>query len=113
MALGLGLVAIATQLWMLLGCVILYAVGGVILSPYQQSSLVVLSDESALGSYMGFGALGLAFGGALGNYCAGSLYDLGQKTGFADLPWVVMLMIGILTSSGLCWFARKYPKLSN
>jgi DHA1 family multidrug resistance protein-like MFS transporter len=111
MAVGMGLVAGVTQLWMLLGCVILYAIGGVILSPYQQTALIGLSDESALGSYMGVGALGLAFGGALGNYAAGVLYDLGQKFGFPDLPWLVMFAIGVVTSVGLYWFSKKHPGL--
>jgi MFS transporter, DHA1 family, multidrug resistance protein len=108
MAIGLGLVTFVTEMWMLLGCVLLYALGSLILSPYQQTAMVELSNSSALGSYMGFGWLGLAFGGALGNYFAGALYDLGVWLKFEDLPWVIMFVIGVLTSVGLYWFARKY-----
>jgi MFS transporter, DHA1 family, multidrug resistance protein len=107
MAIGLGLVTFVTEMWMLLGCVFLYALGSLILSPYQQTALVELSNSSALGSYMGFGWLGLALGGALGNYFAGALYDLGVWLKFEDLPWVIMFVIGVLTSVGLYWFARR------
>ena len=108
MAVGLGLVALATSIWMLMGCVFLYALGSLIMSPYQQAAMVELSDSSALGSYMGFGWLGLAFGGALGNYLAGALYDFGQYIGFEALAWVIMFVIGIMTSLGLYWFAKRY-----
>ena len=108
MAVGLGLIAVASHIWMLLGCVFLYALGSLIMSPYQQAAMVELSDSTALGSYMGFGWLGLAFGGALGNYSAGALYDLGKYLEFEALAWVIMFVIGVMTSIGLYWFAKKY-----
>ena len=108
MAVGLGLVALATSIWMLMGCVFLYALGSLIMSPYQQAAMVELSDSTALGSYMGFGWLGLAVGGALGNYSAGALYDLGKYLGFEALAWVIMFVIGVLTAVGLYWFTKRY-----
>jgi DHA1 family multidrug resistance protein-like MFS transporter len=108
MSIGLGMVALATHIGLLLACVFLYALGSLIMSPYQQAVMVEISDSRALGSYMGFGWLGLAFGGALGNYSAGALYDLGKSVGFEGLAWVVMFVIGMMTVLGLYWFSVRY-----
>ena len=107
MAVGLGLIAVASHIWMLLGCVFLYALGSLIMSPISKLPWLNLG-LSALGSYMGFGWLGLAFGGALGNYSAGALYDLGKYLEFEALAWVIYVCIGVMTSIGLYWFAKKY-----
>jgi DHA1 family multidrug resistance protein-like MFS transporter len=108
MSIGLGMVALATHIGVLLLCVFFYALGGGITSPYQQAVMVEISDSRALGSYMGFGWLGLAFGGAIGNYLAGALYDLGKSVGFEGLAWVVMFVIGMMTVLGFYWFSVKY-----
>jgi MFS transporter, DHA1 family, multidrug resistance protein len=108
MTLGLGLIAFATTIWFLLGCVALYAIGSLILSPNQQTMTVDLANSNVLGSYMGLSSLGLAVGGSLGNYVGGALYDIGKAWGFDDLPWLVLFIVGSLTVVGLLWFGKRY-----
>lgn len=108
MGLGLGLIALVPTIWLLLACVAFFATGSLIMSPNQQTLMAELSDKKALGSYMGFGSLGLAVGGASGNYVSGALYDLGKRLAFDDLLWVVLFSVGALTVLGLFWFGRRY-----
>jgi MFS transporter, DHA1 family, multidrug resistance protein len=108
MTLGLGLIAFVPSILWLLGCVAVYALGSLILSPNQQTMTAELADTSALGSYMGLSSLGLAVGGSLGNFVGGVLYDTGIAWGFADLPWLVLFSIGTLTLLGLLWFSKRY-----
>ncbi len=108
MTIGLGAIALVNNIWLLLGCVALFAIGSALLSPNQQTVIADLADSNAFGSYMGFGGLSLAVGGALGNFFGGSLYDLGQKLGFTDLPWLILFCIGSASVIGLIWFSRHY-----
>lgn len=108
MTLGLGFIAFVPNVWLLLACVALYAIGSLIMSPNQQTLMASLADSRALGSYMGFGWLGLAVGGSLGNYVGGALYDLGRSLSFDDLTWLVLFIVGAVTVVGLFWFGRKY-----
>jgi MFS transporter, DHA1 family, multidrug resistance protein len=108
MTLGLGLIAFVPNIWLLLACVAVFAVGSLIMSPNQQTLMASLADSRALGSYMGFGWLGLAIGGSLGNYVGGALYDLGKRLAFDELPWLVLFAAGALTGLGLVWFGRRY-----
>jgi MFS transporter, DHA1 family, multidrug resistance protein len=108
MTLGLGLIAFAPSLGWLLGCVAVYALGSLILSPNQQTIAAELADNTVLGSYMGLSSLGLAVGGSLGNFVSGVLYDTGKAWGFDDLPWLVLFVTGSVTILGLVWFGKRY-----
>jgi MFS transporter, DHA1 family, multidrug resistance protein len=108
MTCGLGLIAFAPSIGWLLGCVAVYALGSLVLSPNQQTMTAELADNTVLGSYMGLSSLGLAIGGSLGNFVGGALYDAGKAWGFEDLPWLVLFGIGSLTILGLFWFSRRY-----
>jgi MFS transporter, DHA1 family, multidrug resistance protein len=108
MTLGLGFIALVANIWLLLACVAIFATGSLIMSPNQQTLMADLADAKVLGSYMGFGSLGLAVGGSLGNYVSGVLYDLGKWLGFDDLLWLVLFGVGVLTVLGLAWFGRRY-----
>ena len=108
MTLGLGAMALVDTIWLFLSCVAIFAIGSAIMSPNQQTVVAELADSNAFGSYMGFGGLSLAIGGALGNYFGGSLYDLGQTLRFSDLPWLIFFAIGSISVFGLIWFSRKY-----
>ncbi|WP_218916381.1 MFS transporter [Calidithermus chliarophilus] len=106
MSTGLGLIALAGSIVALLACVAVFALGVVILSPHQQVVMAELADPRALGSYMGFGWLGLAVGGALGNLAGGVLLDWGRASGLEALPWLVFAAVGYLSALGLVLFER-------
>ncbi|CAN5526438.1 MFS transporter [soil metagenome] len=89
----------------LLGCVGLIAIGMLIARPGLQSLTVDLSDQRAIGSYLGVNALSLGIGGAIGSIGGGLLYDLGDRFDLAALPWLVFGGISTLTAFGLARFA--------
>jgi DHA1 family multidrug resistance protein-like MFS transporter len=110
MATGLGMVALAQSLGMLLGCVVLFALGSMLVQPMQQTFMAALANPAALGSYFGFGALALAFGGGLGNYVGGWLYDTAARLQWAALPWLVFAAVGFGVAGGLLVFNHLYTR---
>jgi MFS transporter, DHA1 family, multidrug resistance protein len=110
MAFGLGGMVFVSSITGLLVCVAVFALGGLIASPVQQTIVARMANPRALGSYFGVNALALAFGGGLGSYVAGALYDLG-KGDLAWLPWVTALLAGLLSAGGLLfwrdWFEHE------
>ncbi|NJN14834.1 MAG: MFS transporter [Oscillochloris sp.] len=107
MALGLGSVAIVTNLPELALCVGIFTCGTLLASPTQQSVTATLADSRALGSYFGISSLALAFGGSLGNLSGGLLIDLAQHAGRPTLPWLVFSLIGLASAIGLALLAEK------
>jgi DHA1 family multidrug resistance protein-like MFS transporter len=108
MALGLGGIALVHDVGGLLGCVVLFALGALLSSPSQQTVTANMANPVALGSYFGVASLGLALGGGLGNLSGGLLYDAGKATGFAELPWLVFLVVGALTVTGLTLMQTRH-----
>ncbi len=89
---------------MLLGSVVVFSLGALIVLPTQQSVLASLANPAALGSYFGISSLSLAFGGALGSWSGGILYGIGQQRNQPSLPWLTFATVGILATAGLTWF---------
>ena len=110
MALGLGLIAATGSLGMLLGCVALFSIGAMLVQPTQQSVTAAMADPKVIGSYFGFNALALAFGGGLGNYMGGLLYDTAQRWQLPALPWLVFGSVGFAVTLGLLVLDRAQTK---
>ncbi|NWF81920.1 MAG: MFS transporter [Chloroflexi bacterium] len=107
MALGLGAVAVAPSLGVLLGCVVIFTLGSILATPVQQSITASLADPRALGSYFGVNALALAFGGALGNLAGGLLSDAARRVGQPALPWLTFALVGLGSAIGLAMLAER------
>lgn len=107
MALGLGAVAAATSLGVLLSCVVIFTLGSILATPVQQSITASLADPRALGSYFGVNALALAFGGALGNLAGGLLNDAARRVGQPALPWLTFALVGLGSAIGLAMLAER------
>lgn len=103
-SIGIGSVAFAANLPMLLGSVVVFSLGALIVAPTQQSVLASLANPAALGSYFGVSSLSLAFGGALGSWSGGILYGLGQQRNQPTLPWLSFAAVGLVATTGLAWF---------
>jgi DHA1 family multidrug resistance protein-like MFS transporter len=101
MALGLGAVAAAGSLPVLLVCVSIFTVGTLLATPTQQTVAAALADQRALGSYFGVNALALAFGGSLGNVAGGLLTDTARRIGAPAMPWLTFALIGLASAIGL------------
>lgn len=110
MAAGLGLVALSESMLALLGCVMIFSIGALLVQPVQQTVTAAMADPQAFGAYFGFGALALAFGGGAGNYLGGWLYDLARRWSEPGLPWLVFCAVGLLVALGLAlldWSQRR------
>jgi DHA1 family multidrug resistance protein-like MFS transporter len=106
MGAGLASVILAGSTAGLLGCVALFSIGAILVEPVQLSVTAEMADPSALGSYFGFGGLALAFGGGLGNFAGGWLYDTAAALGQPRLPWLTFGMVGAIVTLGLLLLDR-------
>jgi MFS transporter, DHA1 family, multidrug resistance protein len=105
MALGLGAVAIADSLALLVVCVVVFTLGTLLATPTQQSVTASLADQRAMGSYFGVSALALALGGGLGNLAGGVLTDAARRVGQPALPWLTYALVGMASAIGLAMLA--------
>lgn len=110
MALGLGSVAFATNIGMLLVCVALFSLGALLASPSQQTVAAELANPAALGSYFGVSALALALGGGIGNYVGGVLYGMGAAIGVPALPWIMAFSVGMGSVVGLILLRHRLTR---
>jgi MFS transporter, DHA1 family, multidrug resistance protein len=107
MALGLGTVAAAETIVVLLACVALFSLGALLAVPSQQTVAADLANPAALGSYFGVSALALAFGGGIGNVAGGLLYEFAQARGVPAAPWLAFCAIGLVSAAGLLVLHRR------
>lgn len=106
MAVGLGLVATTETLGMLLGCVVLFSIGALLVQPTQQTVTADMAEPQIVGSYFGFNALAMAFGGGLGNLSGGWLYDMAKRWQMPELPWLIFCGVGLSVAFGLLLLDR-------
>jgi DHA1 family multidrug resistance protein-like MFS transporter len=102
-AAGLALIGFSRDTISLLLAVVVYSLGIVLARPSEQTVAARLANPVALGSYFGVAALAVAFGGGLGSFAGGLLYDLGRNLGLPALPWLIFAMVGLIAAAGLSW----------
>jgi DHA1 family multidrug resistance protein-like MFS transporter len=102
-ALGLALIGMSRDTTLLLFAVLIYSLGVVLARPCEQTVSAGLANPVALGSYFGVAALAVAFGGGLGNFAGGLLYDFGARLGLPVLPWLIFAAVGVVAATGLWW----------
>ncbi|WP_084050767.1 MFS transporter [Deinococcus hopiensis] len=107
--LSLGLMGFAATFPQLLACVALYSLGTMLVYPTQQALTARLAPAGMTGSYFGFSAISLGLGGAVGNLVGGLLTDAGKRAGLPLLPWLTLMLVGIVTALGLRWALRGVP----
>jgi MFS family permease len=92
---GLGLVGPARSFAGLLGAVMLFVVGEMLLLPTVDSAVSLMAPAAAVGSYFGMASFAWGLGEGVGNLAGGGLmqYALGQ--GALSLPWVVYAVVGV------------------
>lgn len=108
-AVALGLMGLAQTFAQLLACVALYSLGTMLVFPMQQTLTARLAPEGLVGSYFGFSAISLGLGGAVGNFVGGALVDAGHRLDFHLLPWLTLLLVGLVTAAGLTGVLREIP----
>lgn len=103
-ALGLTLVGFATNLTLLIGCVIVYSIGRLVVEPMAYTITAQYATDDTMASYFGFSSLALAIGGICGNLLGGWLFDLGNQIGIPGLCWYSFGVVGFIIVSGIFWF---------
>jgi DHA1 family multidrug resistance protein-like MFS transporter len=106
MGIGLGAIALSASMAGLLACVAVFSLGAMLVQPVQQSLTAEMADPTAMGSYFGFSALALAFGGGIGNFTGGWLYDLARQYQLPALPWLTFATVAALVAAGLVMLDR-------
>jgi DHA1 family multidrug resistance protein-like MFS transporter len=101
MAAGLGVAAVLPGTAGIYIGAALIGVGSVVALPAQQTAVANLAHPGALGTYYGISSLGLALGGALGNWGGGALHGLGPIGGVVNAAWAAFAVLGIATAVGL------------
>ncbi|MCG8353611.1 MAG: MFS transporter [Chloroflexales bacterium] len=101
MALGLGVIALVQSFPALLICIVLFAIGVLLAAPTQQTVTAALADPRALGTYFGVSSMALAFGGGIGNFVGGWLFDLARLLNWPALPWIIFCTAGLICAAGL------------
>ncbi|MBK9711808.1 MAG: MFS transporter [Kouleothrix sp.] len=107
MAAGLGGIALAGSVAVLLLCVALFSAGALLAAPSQQTVAASFANPTALGSYFGVNALALAIGGGLGNYSGGLLFGMGRQLDLPQLPWLVFCAVGAAAAAGMALLHRR------
>lgn len=113
-AIGLIMIGLSRETISLLVAVFVYSIGVVLVRPIEQTVVAGLANPVALGSYFGVASLAVAFGGGLGSFAGGTLYDLGDRLHQPALPWFIFGAIGLVAASGIWWIlvgpAREAPR---
>ncbi len=111
-ALGLAAVALANNLAFLIGCVIIYSLGRMVVEPMSYTITSQYASDDTMASYFGFNSLAFAVGGIIGNLAGGWLFDLGNHSGFSGLCWIVFGLVGFGIVVGILWFQRHEAHLA-
>lgn len=109
MTAGLLGVAPAPSVVVLMAPILLYSLGDLLVQPTMAAITGDLARPEALGSYFGVGALGLAFGGGLGNALGGWMFDQALAVGSPGSIWLAYAALTALLAAGFYWYGRSMP----
>jgi DHA1 family multidrug resistance protein-like MFS transporter len=101
MGAGLFLLSFAGSLWAMMLDVFIFAIGTMISAPFLIDMVPRFAPKEYIGAYYGFNGYSLAFGGSIGTFFGGWMYDLGVQLDLPWLPWSICLVIGMLVAWGL------------
>lgn len=110
MGAGLGLVAFARSFGGLLGAVMVFVVGEMLLLPVADTAVSLMARREAVGSYFGLSSFTWGLGEGLGNLAGGALMQYALTSGRVGLPWGVYAVAGAVIG-GLCWGLRRWQPL--
>lgn len=101
MSAGLAFIMFATNIWFFLTCIAIYSIGGMLISPTQQTVTAEMASPSAVGAYFGVNMLSLAVGGSLGNGLGSWMYDIAHSIQWLQFPWLICGVLGLVLIVGL------------
>ncbi len=110
-ALGLFLISFVGSYWPFIACVVVYALGRLVVEPTVAVIVTNRAQETTLASYFGFSSLALGFGGIFGSLLGGWLFDFGRQIGLNGLCWWVFGGMGLAVMIGALLFRRSNDQL--
>ncbi|HYF95942.1 MAG TPA: MFS transporter [Symbiobacteriaceae bacterium] len=100
---GLGLVGPARSFAGLLGAVLVFVLGEMLLMPSVDAAVSAMAPEAAVGSYFGMASFAWGLGEGIGNLAGGGLMQFALGSGRLGLPWLIYGAVG--PGVGLLFFA--------
>jgi MFS family permease len=88
-------------------CCLVLVCGQMLLSPFVSDAIAALSRGRLVGTYFGIYAVVQGVGAALGNVAGGAAFDLGRVTGYAGVPWLLMIVVGVTCAACVCLLDRS------
>lgn len=86
---------------------LLLALGVMTLQPFVLSLIPTLGERRLLGTYFGFYYLLQGLGAMVGNLTLGITFDLAPTLGFASLPWLLLLSLGLASALSIVTLDRQ------
>ncbi|MFJ9979421.1 MFS transporter [Streptomyces cyaneofuscatus] len=91
----------------LVSAVVLLAVGGAIVYPFEMDTVVVLCDNRLVATHYGLYNTVSGLGITLGNLAIGALWDFAQSHGMAWLTWGALVTTGLGCAASVAALARS------
>ncbi|MEH7177556.1 MFS transporter [Neobacillus vireti] len=85
-----------TGLWSMLGAVLIFTLGQMLVVPTMNHLISNFSDSQSFATYFGFTGWSFALGGFLGNTGGGYLHDLTLQSQYSLVPWITMFIFGCI-----------------
>ncbi|MGO0060765.1 MDR family MFS transporter [Brevibacillus fluminis] len=98
MGIGMFFFTFADSLWAIMLDSVIFALGTMISMPYLIEMVPLFAPKEQIGAYYGFNGYSLAFGGSLGTFIGGWVYDLGVHQQLPWLAWSICLLVGIVVA---------------
>jgi MFS family permease len=82
-------------------CAVLLTVGTMMVFPFEMATIADLAGGRLIGTYYGLYNLLSGLGILAGNLLSGAALDLGRTLGLPGLPWLLLLVAGMLSALGV------------
>jgi hypothetical protein len=89
-----------------LACAAILTVGTMMVFPFEMATIANLADGRVIGTYYGLNNLLSGVGIVFGNLVSAAALGLAHSMRMASLPWLVLLMLGLLSAVGLKFLDR-------
>jgi MFS family permease len=85
----------------ILVCAATLSIGSMMLHPFEMATIANLAEGRVIGTYYSVNNLLSGFGGVFGNLVSAAAISLSHSMGMAGLPWLVLLLLGLLSAACL------------
>lgn len=90
----------------ILACAAILTVGTMMVFPFEMATIANLADGRVIGTYYSVNNLLSGFGIVFGNLVSAAALGLSHSMRMASLPWMVLLLLGLLSAAALKFVDR-------